>query len=138
MAVWTTAGVGLGALGFVLLALVRLLWARLHSGTAWRFIPRGLDHHRAGYRRDEIGRALAPDSPSSEGSSLGIRVEIITRGDDGPIFPYRLRFLDAERKDSGLRIELQLARSVDRFLETLRSVLTLDIDDPRRSRRPKG
>src|SRR5712691_629524 len=40
--------------------------------------------------------------------SLGIRVEIITGGDDGPIFPYRLRFLDAERKDPGSRIELQL------------------------------
>jgi len=62
---------------------------------------------------------------------LAIRVEIITRGDDGPIFPYRLHFLDAERKDSGLLIELQLARNVDRFLESLRTVLTLDVDDPR-------
>jgi hypothetical protein len=63
--------------------------------------------------------------------SLGIRVEIITGGDDGPIFPYRLRLLDAEGKDSGLWIELQLARSVDRFLDALRMVLTLDIDDRR-------
>jgi hypothetical protein len=63
--------------------------------------------------------------------SLGIRIEIVTGGDDGPIFPYRLHFLDAERKDSGLWIELQLARSVDRFLEALRTVLTLDVDDPR-------
>jgi hypothetical protein len=66
--------------------------------------------------------------------SLGIRVEIITGGDDGTIFPYRLRFLDAEQKDSGLLIELQLARSVDRFLEALRLVLALDIDDPRSPR----
>ena len=55
----------------------------------------------------------------------------ITGGDDRPVFPYRLRFLDAERRDSGLQIELQLTGSVDRFLEALRSVLTLDIDDPR-------
>ena len=70
--------------------------------------------------------------------SLGIRVEIITGGDDEPIFPYRLCVLDAERKDSGLRIELQLTSSVDRFLEALRPMLTLDIDDPRRSRRTTG
>lgn len=63
--------------------------------------------------------------------SLGIRVEIITGGDDGPVFPYRLRFLDAERKDSGLRIELQRAGSVDRLLQALRAVLALNIDDPR-------
>jgi hypothetical protein len=76
------------------------------------------------------------------GPSLGIRVEIIPGGgDDRPIFPYRLRFLDAERKDSGLQIDLQLAPSVDRFLEALRLVLTLDIDDqrsPATSRRTTG
>jgi hypothetical protein len=65
------------------------------------------------------------------GRSLGIRVEIITGGDEGPTFPYRLHFLDAERRNSGLQIELQLTGSVKRFLEALRSMLTLDVDDPR-------
>jgi len=64
---------------------------------------------------------------------LAIRVEI-SGGDDEPIFPYRLCLLDAERKDSGLWIELQQPGSVDQFLESLRSVLTLDIDDPRSRR----
>ena len=70
--------------------------------------------------------------------SLAIRVEIITGGDDSPIFPYRLRFLDAERNDSGLRIELQSTRSVDRFLEALGRVLALDIDDQRKSHPTTG
>jgi hypothetical protein len=61
--------------------------------------------------------------------ALGIRVEMVTRGETGRIFPYLLHFLDAERKDSGLRIELQLAASVDRFLEALRAGLTLDVED---------
>jgi hypothetical protein len=70
--------------------------------------------------------------------SLGIRVEILTSRHDGPIFPYRLRFLDAEQNDSGLRIELQLASSVDEFLEALRAALTVDVDDPRSDRRIMG
>lgn len=65
--------------------------------------------------------------------SLGIRVESLS-GDNEAIFPYRLRFLDVERRDSGLWIELQMTHSVDRFLEALRTVLTVDAEDPRRSR----
>lgn len=70
--------------------------------------------------------------------SLGIRIEIVTRGDHGPVFPYRLRFLDADQTDSGLRIDLQLPPSVDQFLEALRAVLTLEVDDPRRHDRSTG
>ena len=51
-----------------------------------------------------------------------------------PVFPYRLRLLDAEKRDSGLSIELQLASSVDQFLNALRVVLTLDVEDARSSR----
>ena len=83
-----------------------------------------------------VTKALGPWSGTRRiprARSLGIRVEIITGVDDGPIFPYRLRFLDADRNDSGLWIELQLTRSVDQFLEALRAVLALDVEDPRRS-----
>jgi hypothetical protein len=54
------------------------------------------------------------------------------------MFPYRLRFLDADQTDSGLRIDFQRLRSVDQFLEALRAVLTLDVDDPRRHDRSTG
>jgi len=65
--------------------------------------------------------------------SLGIRIEAIPRTHVGPIFPYRLHFLDPERRDSGLMLELQFDQSVDRFLEVLCSVLTVDVEDPRKT-----
>jgi hypothetical protein len=83
-----------------------------------------------GHCRDETSLALVPDSPSSEGS-LGIRVEII----DDAIFSYRLRFLDAERKDSGLWVELQPEHNVDQFFDALRSMLPLDAEDTRKNHR---
>jgi hypothetical protein len=63
--------------------------------------------------------------------ALGIRLEIIPRTEVGPIFPYRLHVLDAERKDSQLLIELQLSQSVDRFLAALRSVLKVEVYEQR-------
>ncbi len=62
---------------------------------------------------------------------LAIRVEMIAARDDGPVFPFRLRFLDAEGNSPGLRIDLQLARSVDQFLNTLRGAVPLEVDDLR-------
>ncbi|PYR90536.1 MAG: hypothetical protein DMF84_20050 [Acidobacteria bacterium] len=98
----------------------------------------GIESGAAGHRRGEVCRTLATDSPSPKARSLGIRIEIVTRGDDGPVFQYRLRFLDADQTDSGLRIDLQLPPSVDQFLEALRAVLTLEVDDPRRHDRSTG
>jgi hypothetical protein len=69
-----------------------------------------------------------------KGRVLGIRVETITGGNDNPIYSYRLHVLDAEKKDSTLRIEMQQARNVDRFLAALRSVLTVEVDDSRNGR----
>jgi hypothetical protein len=63
--------------------------------------------------------------------TLGIRVEVIPGVSERPIFPYRLHFLTADRNDSDLSIELQQAPSVDRFLQALRTVLNLDVADPR-------
>jgi hypothetical protein len=66
-----------------------------------------------------------------KGPHLGIRIQRTAPRDHGPTFPYRLRFLDAHRNDSGLRVDLRRAPSVDQFLDALRAVLTLDVDDSR-------
>jgi len=62
------------------------------------------------------------------GSRLRMRVEQITGGDDTPVFPYRLHFLDADRKETGLYVQLQQAASVERFLDALRPALNLDVE----------
>ena len=67
---------------------------------------------------------------------LGVRVETIARR-DGPVFPCRLRFLDAEGNNSGLRVDLQFTRSVDQCLEALRSVVPLDVEDLRETSEPE-
>jgi len=41
-------------------------------------------------------------------------------------------FLDADQNDSGLRVELQSAAGVDRFLEAFRAALTLDVEGAHR------
>jgi hypothetical protein len=66
------------------------------------------------------------------GRTVAIRVEHLTDPDEGRIFPFRIRFLDADRNDSGLLVELQSISSVDRFLVPLRAALTLEVDDQRR------
>jgi hypothetical protein len=66
------------------------------------------------------------------GRKVAIRVEHLTDPDQGRIFPFRIRFLDADRNDSGLLVELQSTSSVDRFLVPLRAALTLEVDDQRR------
>ena len=69
----------------------------------------------------------------SRARSLGVRVEIMPwdSSTGKANFPYRICFLDSERKDSGLRILLQLPQSVDRFLKALHPAITLDVEDPR-------
>ena len=67
----------------------------------------------------------------ARGRPLRIRIEIIEGGEDTPTFPYQLRLLDAEGKDSGLRFDLQLTRSVDQIVDALRAVMPVEVDDPR-------
>jgi hypothetical protein len=69
--------------------------------------------------------------------ALAIRVEFARgMGNDGAIFPWQLQVLDDDTRDgSGLRVLLQRRGSVDRFLEALREVLPLDVDDTARRRR---
>lgn len=68
--------------------------------------------------------------------ALGIRVEFSTgMADEGAIFPWRLDVLNEDTRDvSGLHVLFQRRRSVDRFLEALREVLPVDVDEvaPRR------
>jgi hypothetical protein len=66
------------------------------------------------------------------GRKVAIRVEHITDRHESRIFPYRIRFLDADRNDSGLRVELQSAGSIDRFLEVFRAALTLEVEGSHR------
>jgi hypothetical protein len=77
----------------------------------------------AGWRRSRhVPRARA----------LGIRVRFSTgMGNEGAIFPWRVDVLNEETRDvSGLYLLLQRRRSVDRFLEAVRDVLPVDVDDP--------
>ena len=67
------------------------------------------------------------------GRKLAVRVEQLESAGEGRVFRYRIRFLDADRNDSKLLVELQSTSSVDRFLAPLRQALTLDIDDQRES-----
>jgi hypothetical protein len=63
--------------------------------------------------------------------ALGIRVEFSTgMGDDGAMFPWRLDVLnDGTRDASGLHVLFQRRRSVDQFLDALREVLPVDVDE---------
>jgi len=87
-----------------------------------------------------VTRSLGPWSRGRRlprAHTVGIHVAVRPRGGDhGPIFPYRLHFLNTEGKDSGLSVEFQRAHSVDRFLEALRARVPLDVIDPRRTGQP--
>ena len=67
--------------------------------------------------------------------SVGIRVEH-RPGKDGSLFPWTVHFLDDQGREPELSVYLQRTRSVDRFLEALRAALSVEVDDPARSRRP--
>jgi hypothetical protein len=60
---------------------------------------------------------------------LAIRVELRESAGEGRVFPWRLHVLDDNRNVSGLSVHVQRRRSVDRFLETLRAALPLDVED---------
>ena len=81
---------------------------------------------------------MAQDPRVSKDRALTIRIEIIEGGEDTPTFPYQLRLLDAAGKDSRLRFDLQLTRSVDQMLDALRAAMPLQVDDPRPSRHTRG
>jgi hypothetical protein len=66
--------------------------------------------------------------------TLGVRVELRQETEEGRIFPWRLHFLDDTGDTSGLSVLLQRRGSVHRFLEALRAVVPLDVDDTSRHR----
>jgi hypothetical protein len=66
-----------------------------------------------------------------KGPALGIWIEAVDSNREGVVYPFHVHLLDAGGKISGLQFELQRGRSVERMLEALRSVLTLDVRDQR-------
>ena len=67
------------------------------------------------------------------GRPLAIRVEHFAGTDDQPVFPFQVKLVDAAGKNRV--IALQRHDSVDQFLQALRTVLTLDVDDGRNKAR---
>jgi hypothetical protein len=65
----------------------------------------------------------------SRGRPLSIRVEKVPIHDDGPMFPYRLHFLDANGKETGQFIELQRRTGIDDLIASLGTAVTLDVKE---------
>ena len=65
------------------------------------------------------------------GQALGIWTETIDSDGEGLAFPYRVHWLGADGRVSGLYVEFQRRRSVEQMLAALRTVLTLDVRDRR-------
>ena len=63
------------------------------------------------------------------GEALSLWTETV--GGDDAIFPFRLHLLDAGGRVSGLHLELQRRASVERLVEGLRSVWTVEVKDRR-------
>ena len=67
------------------------------------------------------------------GEALGLWTETV--GGDDAVFPFRLHLLDAGGSVSGLHLELQRRPSVERIVEGLRSVWTVEVWPRPRSNR---
>lgn len=65
----------------------------------------------------------------SRGRPLGIWTETIVSAGDGVMFPYRVHFLDAAGRVSGLYAEFQTRRGVDATLQALGAALALHVTD---------
>jgi hypothetical protein len=67
------------------------------------------------------------------GRPLRLWVETIISGGERPLFPYRVHFLDAGGRVSGVFIELQTRRGIEKIQQAIATAITLEVTDDKPS-----
>jgi hypothetical protein len=66
----------------------------------------------------------------SRGTPLGVRIETVVNPEERPTYPFRLHFLDADSRVSGLYLDFDSRRGVDEMIDAVRTALDVSVQDP--------